>query len=536
MTRWRPSTTNLRLLLLGALGGAVWACAGETSECTAGDPACADDAAAGGSGGSAVTTGGSGGGAATGGTATESGGFGGDLTLTGGTGGAFMTSGCTNPVPRVEGVDTGIFDCAEGYPHRAVASACPNELPRSGATEWPEWDHTVSADDCSMDTDCPEQARCLAIGTSGNCPPSGIPAYARVCVPGCVEDSDCADNEVCLCGDDIGTCTPMSEVAGCHDDSDCDTGFMCLRNAVVWNGDYVNGPTISTFACQLPGDECDTYLECPTERHSCEMGETHRECVQGIQCGRPFLIEEEARKAAPITSAAWLTSSLAEVEVPADAALRDQLAAHWTEIGLMEHASVAAFARFTLQLLSLGAPADLVEQSQRAALDEVRHAELAFALASRYAGRAIGPGPLPLTGALDASSVEAILRTTVREGCIGETRAALEASRAAEPCEDPVVRSVLETIAADEARHAELAWKVVRFIVTSHPEMAAVLTEEFGSLARQEKSLAAVDGPAAETNRFGVLTPGALERCHREAYTGVIAPCARTLLAMTAGA
>ena len=260
--------------------------------------------------------------------------------------------------------------------------------------------------------------------------------------------------------------------------------------------------------------------------------------LRRLQREGSFLIEDEARKAPAIASREWLVSavelSVADVAVPTDAALRDQLAAHWTEIGLLEHASVAAFARFTLQLLSLGAPVELVDASQRAALDEVRHAELAFALASRYAGRAIGPGPLPLTGALDASSVEAILRTTVREGCIGETRAALEASRAAETCEEPTVRSVLETIAADEARHAELAWRVVRFIVSAHPETASVLAEEFGFLDREERALVAVDNQPLERSSFGMLGPSALARCHREAYADVIAPCARTLLAMTA--
>jgi hypothetical protein len=47
----------------------------------------------------------------------------------------------------------------------------------------------------------------------------------------------------------------------------------------------------------------------------------------------------------------------------------------------MEHASVAAFARFTLDLLALGAPADLVQSAQQALGDEIAHAELCFGLA-----------------------------------------------------------------------------------------------------------------------------------------------------------
>jgi len=517
MTKRRLTPDALRFLLLGALGAGFWACSGKTDDCTGGT--CVDGSDDHGGGGS----------------------------------NAASLPGCTDAEPYLEGVETGTFLCKEGYLHREHASTCPSVLPRDNSVQWPlgeggaggELGYTTSTDECASDSDCPEHGRCVLRRTNdwgkGSCvigtpDPDLVPNYARECIPGCREDSDCEDGEVCLCGNEIGECAPVSEDAGCHQDADCEDGSLCLSNARTADfGEY-------QFACQLPRDECSVDADCEEEgaypQDFCQMTESGRTCSGGSVCGRPFLIEEEARKAAAIPSPAWLVSAvelrLADVQVPADAALREQLAAHWTEIGLMEHASVAAFARFTLQLLSLGAPVELVEQSQRAALDEVRHAELAFALASRYAGRSIGPGPLPLSGALDASGVEAILRTTVREGCVGETRAALEASRAAETCEDPTVRSVLETIAADEARHAELAWRVVRFIVTAHPEMATVLAEEFGPLDREERALASVDDAA--DNRFGVLSAGALERCHHEAYREVIAPCARTLLALVAAA
>src|SRR5690606_23842857 len=109
--------------------------------------------------------------------------------------------------------------------------------------------------------------------------------------------------------------------------------------------------------------------------------------------------------------------------LPSDENLRTKLAAHFTHMGLMENASVAAFARFTLQLLSLGAPAALIEASNQALIDETRHARKCFALASAYAGDAVGPGALPLEGALENTNWEAILEATVLEGCIGETRA-----------------------------------------------------------------------------------------------------------------
>ena len=105
----------------------------------------------------------------------------------------------------------------------------------------------------------------------------------------------------------------------------------------------------------------------------------------------------------------------------------------------MEHASIASFNRFSLQLLAVGAPPELVEASQRAALDEIEHARIAFALASKYGTTPVGPSSLDLAGdtlgQLDLASVTA---STVEEGCVGETLAALEAEAARDAARAPV--------------------------------------------------------------------------------------------------
>src|SRR5262249_3539695 len=145
---------------------------------------------------------------------------------------------------------------------------------------------------------------------------------------------------------------------------------------------------------------------------------------------------------------------------------RALLAARWTSIGLMEHASIAAFARFALQLLAVGAPPDLVRASQEAMGDETEHARLAFAAASADAGEDVGPGALAIDGSLDGFDVAQLVATLLREGCIGETVAAIEAREALESAVDPVVRAVLETIARDELRHAELAWSTLAWLVS----------------------------------------------------------------------
>ncbi len=144
----------------------------------------------------------------------------------------------------------------------------------------------------------------------------------------------------------------------------------------------------------------------------------------------------------------------------------------------MEHASIAAFARFTLHLLAVGAPPDLVSLSQQAIGDETEHARLAFSLASAYAGEAVGPGALAIDGSLDGFDVIELVGTLLREGCIGETVAAIEARDALDGVRDAAVRGVLETIARDELRHAELAWRTLGWLVSSGRVSRALVRDE----------------------------------------------------------
>src|SRR6202042_477762 len=117
-------------------------------------------------------------------------------------------------------------------------------------------------------------------------------------------------------------------------------------------------------------------------------------------------------------------------------------------------------------LLAAGAPADLVALAHSAALDEIQHARLCFALASAYAGEEIAPGPFPLGSEVRVGAdLKSLAASTFAEGCVGETVAAVVASAQLAQATDPAVRAALAEIAADEARHAELAWRTVAWAV-----------------------------------------------------------------------
>jgi hypothetical protein len=221
-----------------------------------------------------------------------------------------------------------------------------------------------------------------------------------------------------------------------------------------------------------------------------------------------------------------------------DAESRAELAAHWTEVALMEHASIAAFARFALELLSLGAPPDLLIRTHSALADETLHARDAFALASAYSGEAIGPGSLSLRGAMDERSFEDIVETTVVEGCIGETVAALEAAEALAFATDESVRAALSRVAEDEARHAELAYRFVRWALEVSPKAKRkALGRRLLELAGAERDDAPVettrDTDAPLLARHGLLPSHLRALIRRRALSEVVYPCLAALVAQT---
>jgi len=224
----------------------------------------------------------------------------------------------------------------------------------------------------------------------------------------------------------------------------------------------------------------------------------------------------------------WLDATLAADPSALTPLERAQLAAHWARLGQMEHASIAAFARFNLQLLSLGAPCGLVEACNRALADETAHARTCFALASSYGGSAVGPARLDIEQCFEDTSLAAVAKLVLREGCLGETVAALEAVAAAEVASDRAVKQALTRIAQDELDHAQLAFQFVRWALSiSATEMRDELAREAAEQLADFESDALRAGRAQTDDRLaahGLLGGDALRAIHLAAVRDVSRP------------
>lgn len=421
---------------------------------------------------------------------------------------------CTNPTPITHSdKPTGFVQCDEGYRHRVTVETCENNIDKDELIH-PNLINPDDGIDCAHNSDCEgEMAHCI----SQQWPPS----FVAFCQTGCLSDSDCEDGFVCDCGSPIGACRE----ATCTTDADCDTGQLCVME------DYYNCGAQPKLGCTKDADACRSNEECAVGE-SCRLGDEARSCKQNPTCGRPFLIFGKHREANPMLGSRFSDRELNLPHHELSAAQREQIYSYYLKAAQMEHASIAAFARFALQLLQLGAPAELVQQAGEAQLDETRHAEICFALASHYGQTTVGPGPLDVSGALSPMSLMQIVELCVLEGCIGESMAALEVSEAAAAASDPNLSALLQRIAEDELRHAALSYRFVRWAIEKDPNVRQWVKEIYAQVmsAQPAQSTSGMQDDAL-VKTHGVLSPAACAHIRKRAHEQVVAPCMQMLLA-----
>ena len=278
-------------------------------------------------------------------------------------------------------------------------------------------------------------------------------------------------------------------------------------------------------------DACNRVLERTFDKRGCEdiEGRPLREAgvplmaevVRGEVWGKARRVgggPGEGGRSRP--GAAWPSRDApVEFASPEHAALAGR---KWLELARYEHASIAAFARVSLDLLGLGAPPQLIEDCHRAALDEVEHAKAALAVARALLDEDVDFGPLPLPSARTASLREVAVEALV-EGCIGEATAAARAEVAAGRACAPIA-TVLRTIAADETRHAALGWATVRWALQRDPSLMPALLDALDEHRHWDGAESLPDLPS-----YGLLSADEHARIHRDVIDQILTPILRTM-------
>lgn len=164
------------------------------------------------------------------------------------------------------------------------------------------------------------------------------------------------------------------------------------------------------------------------------------------------------------------------------AAQRQELAAIWLARARSERRVADAFEIIRQALAELHAEPRLVDAAARAVDDELRHAELARVVASRFADRDLEPpAPLGLIVPQHPGAPACLVPTLHVLGhcAMNETFASafLEASLAA--AQAPFARAALRELLSDEVDHARLGWA---HLAALRPSERAELTPWLDSL------------------------------------------------------
>jgi hypothetical protein len=128
--------------------------------------------------------------------------------------------------------------------------------------------------------------------------------------------------------------------------------------------------------------------------------------------------------------------------------------------------------------------------------------------------------------------LEGVIRSTVEEGCVGETLAAAEAEAARDAVKATGLRQALERVARDEAAHAALAFRFVSWAVeVGGPVARDAAREAFTRAVARARNEPLLEGVEEQALRDHGRLPAAERRTLRLAtLERVIEPAARELL------
>ena len=142
----------------------------------------------------------------------------------------------------------------------------------------------------------------------------------------------------------------------------------------------------------------------------------------------------------------------------------------WTKRALSEYASIGTFYKFSLQLMSIAAPLWMLQLSNQAGLDEIKHTQISFDILNMYNMNKLESciiyDRFPIhTFDIIGNDWNEISKDTAIGGCIGETISALSMIKQGRETYDNIVHDIVIEIANDEVRHAALAWIAVKWMI-----------------------------------------------------------------------
>ena len=262
------------------------------------------------------------------------------------------------------------------------------------------------------------------------------------------------------------TCTDCFESSVCIYEEECPSmeDFQ-EENLPIMGCDGVEHVVATSEANNSDGsslsisDDTGTYIQCCYDTLAQNTGPYTCDYVEG----RPLMCEGVAQVASIGMGMSWVEGPLAESH-QLTMQERQILSGFWLRTAQMEHASVASFHQFALDLMRFGAPPELLMRVSKATMDEISHAKAAFAITEGFLGHPFSPQDFDMKLEHVGNLADFAIKVAL-EGAVNETLAVVMASFQREHCTDYAINKFLMDIIKEEAEHAELAWDTLRWLI-----------------------------------------------------------------------
>ena len=284
--------------------------------------------------------------------------------------------------------------------------------------------------------------------------------------------------------------------------------------------DRTDGPMYNEWGGYDTATEDTVDTCCYTATYRDRLGQP--DCV----IGRPFMQEQEAVVASLHRKKGDWDRNHSTIVLGTEKE-RQFAGNFYLQVARYEHASVASFNRFALELMKHGAPAHLVHQAQTAAMDEIRHAQSSFSIANELLGEQVQPGEMKMDVTL-APDLKTLARTVLEEAAIQETLAVLIAAEQLRIVESPMIKKYLEEVVREESRHSELAFATLRWCVQQGGEEIVRLIAQ---RLEQPITMDILSYPEQEMANLGLPSRESLQKIVNKGIGQVIIPSLKSLIA-----
>jgi bacterioferritin (cytochrome b1) len=350
----------------------------------------------------------------------------------------------------------------------------------------------------------------------------------------------------------LSACSSTKNDSTCEDNDECIESSYCIN---VYNEEC---PSMEDFENEyLPQETCDNgivfeQVEATSEATASEIGslvpagdtgstsesvsysccyETLAQQTEGscmppdVTEGRPLMCDGVAQVATIGIGRSWIEGPSPKYSQRTKEQ-RHVLATFWLRTAQLEHASVASFHQFGLDLMRFGASPDLLMRTSKAAMDEISHAKAAFAITEGFLGHPVSPEEFNMR-LQPAKSLAEFAVNVAMEGAVNETLAVVLATLQHEKCEDYAIKKLLMDIIREEAEHAELAWDTLRWLIDVGDEE---VVEALWELTQRNFVPDVSSFPGIGIPKYGVISQTIAFSALQNAYQHVVIPNLKMIL------